>query len=174
MRDLVSDVQAPFGITTTNQLLAKEKGVGQDVFFQNNHATGIAYVNLSGKAGLALAYTSGGVIEITVGDTIVGESGGATGLVVAVTLLSGTWAGGNAVGFLYIDTKTGTFQSETLKVGTDLNLATITADTDDTHMIKVLPGGGVFERLRVVNEVYVFGSEAFYVPVVIGALSGQS
>jgi hypothetical protein len=54
---------------------------------------------------------------IKVGDTVSG-AGGATGVVTAVVLTSGTWAGNNAAGYLFIKTKTGTFvNDEVLSMG---------------------------------------------------------
>lgn len=43
-----------------------------------------------------------GSVEIAKGDTVVGATSGKTGVVVAVYVASGTWAGGNAAGFLYL------------------------------------------------------------------------
>lgn len=51
-----------------------------------------------------------GAIEIKVGDKIKGVTSGATGIVTGVCLISGTWTGGTAAGYLDIMTKTGTFQ----------------------------------------------------------------
>jgi hypothetical protein len=54
---------------------------------------------------------------IKVGDTVVG-AGGATGIVVAVQPISGTWGAGDAAGYLFLKTKTGTFvNNEALSVG---------------------------------------------------------
>jgi hypothetical protein len=50
--------------------------------------------------------------EIKVGDTIKGATSGATGIVTAVEVQSGTWAAGTAAGNLKIMTKTGTFQND--------------------------------------------------------------
>jgi hypothetical protein len=52
-----------------------------------------------------------GAVEIKVGDIIKGATSGASAVVTDVLLLSGTWAGGNAAGYLYLETKTGTFQN---------------------------------------------------------------
>jgi hypothetical protein len=79
------------------------------------------------KVDKSHAFTSGGTYEIKVGDTVTGETGAATMLVKFVRVTSGSWAGGDAVGWL-LGTVSGTFQSETLKVGTDLNVATISGD----------------------------------------------
>jgi hypothetical protein len=51
-----------------------------------------------------------GTKEIKVGDIIKGVSSGATGIVTAVKVFSGSWALGTAAGELNIKTKTGTFQ----------------------------------------------------------------
>lgn len=54
-----------------------------------------------------------GAIEIKVGDKVKGATSGATGIVTAVCVLSGTWAGGNAAGYLDIMTKSVTaFQND--------------------------------------------------------------
>ncbi|MCK5219910.1 hypothetical protein KAR10_10310 [bacterium] len=174
MREIIKEVQAPFAVTTVNQILKKPAASGQDVFFQNNHASAITYLNLSDFAGYALDFTSGGTTEISVGDEVEGETGGATGNVVKVDLVSGTWAGGNAVGVIWVDTLVGDFQSETLKVGASLNLATITAVQDATRMITVQPAGGVFFRENITNTIYVIGSAAHYVVRSIGKKSGQA
>jgi hypothetical protein len=54
---------------------------------------------------------SGGVTEIKVGDTVIGHTSGATGIVTGVCPQSGTWAGGDAAGYLDIKAKTGTYQN---------------------------------------------------------------
>lgn len=43
-----------------------------------------------------------GSVEIAAGDTVVGATSGKTGVVVAVYVASGTWATGDAAGFLYL------------------------------------------------------------------------
>lgn len=89
--------------------------------------------------GATLAFTSGGTTEIAVGDTITGETSGATGVVTRVVKTSGTWAGGDAAGTFYLRARNATaFQAETVKVGTTINLATITGDST---AVTLLPGG---------------------------------
>lgn len=78
---------------------------------------------------LELAFTSGGTTEVTVGSTIEGETGGATAKVLEVKLVSGTWGAGSAAGFLVLVEQVGAFQSETIKIGANLNVATIAADS---------------------------------------------
>jgi len=77
----------------------------------------------------SLAFTSGGTTEITVDATITGGTGGATATVVAVDLDSGSWAGGDAVGTLWINQQVGDFEAEDLDVGASSNLATIATDS---------------------------------------------
>ena len=55
-----------------------------------------------------LEFDSGGTTAIAVGDIVVGNSSGGSGLVMAVELTSGTWGAGNAVGILYMMTFNGT------------------------------------------------------------------
>lgn len=75
----------------------------------------------------SLDYDSGGVAEIEAGDTLAGATSGATAIVDAVTLDSGTWAGGDAAGTLMLRRKSGTFQDdENLnKSGGQANIATV-------------------------------------------------
>lgn len=54
----------------------------------------------------------GGSNEIKVGDVVTGHTSGATGVVTGISLQSGSWAGGDAAGYLDIKTKTGTFQND--------------------------------------------------------------
>jgi hypothetical protein len=56
-----------------------------------------------------IPYTSGGTVEILPGDVVVDGTSGATGIVAAVTLTGGTWAGGDAVGTIYLTKVTGTW-----------------------------------------------------------------
>lgn len=79
----------------------------------------------SASGDRTVAFTSGGTYQITAGDTITGATSTATARVYYVDLSSGTWAGGNAAGTLYLDTQVGTFQSENLNVGGNTNVATI-------------------------------------------------
>jgi hypothetical protein len=76
-----------------------------------------------------LAFTSGGTYEVVVGDTITGATSAATATVFDVELTSGTWAGGDAAGNLWLNSQSGTFQSENLNVGANTNVATIAANS---------------------------------------------
>lgn len=62
-------------------------------------------------------YTSGGTTEPVVGDTITGLTTTTTSArIVAITLSSGTWAGGNAAGYFIVDQLTGDFAAENCEV----------------------------------------------------------
>lgn len=76
------------------------------------------------------AFTSGGVAEIAVGDTVTGATSGQTAKVVYLAHSSGTWAGGDEAGTLYVGTPSGAFTpGEDLNVsGKQDNIATLTAD----------------------------------------------
>lgn len=62
-----------------------------------------------------IAFTSGGTDEIKDGDKIHGNTSDATAVVQQVILDTGTWAGGDAAGWLILrpGTHSGTFQAET-------------------------------------------------------------
>lgn len=86
---------------------------------------------------MVIPFTSGGTTEIAAGDEITGATSGATATIKTVLLYSGTWAGGDAAGFFIIERQflTGTFQSENVDVGSDSNLATVTANV--THSVDI-------------------------------------
>jgi hypothetical protein len=81
--------------------------------------------------GYAVIEFNSGSVEPSVGDILTGAISGATGVFVGTfsPLTSGTWAGGDAVGTLYVETVTGTFQAENIDNTTTAtaNIATITA-----------------------------------------------
>ncbi len=52
-----------------------------------------------------------GAVQIQPGMVVQGVTSGATATVDSVVLLSGTWGGGNAAGFLYIENQSGAFQN---------------------------------------------------------------
>jgi hypothetical protein len=91
-------------------------------------------------------FTSGGTYQIVAGNTITGATSHATGVVQAVTLTSGSWAGGNAAGTIRFRNQTGTFQSENLDVGTNLNVATI-AGAATQIQAKDISGGGYVDDI---------------------------
>lgn len=80
--------------------------------------------------GRAVAFTSGGVTEVTENMVLVGASSSAFATVKRVILTSGTWAGGNAAGTFILYSQTGTFQSENLNIqGGATNVASIAGNS---------------------------------------------
>lgn len=99
-----------------------------------------------------LAFTSGGAHVLAPGQTITGATSGITGVVGKIRLTSGSFAGGDAAGFMWINSQSGAFLAENLNVGADLNVATIAGDTDAA--VVLLPGG------RYDFDIYNFGGAA--------------
>lgn len=104
--------------------------------------------------GYELSFTSGGTYEIAEGDTITGEVGGATAVVKRVVHESGTFAAGTAAGRLIFASQTGTFEAETIKVGANLDVATIAANST---AITLQPDG----RFEFINDNFT-GSSSTY------------
>ena len=80
---------------------------------------------------LTIAFTSGGTVELKVGDTITSVVGGATAICTSVRLYSGTWAAGTAAGVLCLKTQSAAFQAGAINntAGAE-DYGTITGDTD--------------------------------------------
>lgn len=64
--------------------------------------------------GKMMPFTSGGVGQVFPGDKIRGDTSHAVATVREVLLASGTWAGGDAAGYLRVAEVTGTFASENI------------------------------------------------------------
>lgn len=92
--------------------------------------------------GRELSFTSGGTYHLSVGDIIVGETSGATAVVTSVSLESGSFDAGDASGRIIFASQTGTFGAETIKVGANLNIASISGDSS---IITFAVPGGRFE-----------------------------
>jgi hypothetical protein len=86
--------------------------------------------------GRVMPFTSGGTQTLAAGDTIKGDTSGATAIVKQVLLGSGTFAGGDAAGYIIFDQidKVGTFGSENVSVTAGSaafsNIATVTVDVE--------------------------------------------
>lgn len=104
--------------------------------FRNNAGGTAAVMHVKSSSGWTavnlgreISFTSGGTYEIAVGDTITGATSAATAVITKVILVSGSWGAGTAAGRLFFASQTGTFQSENLDVGANLNVATIAGDS---------------------------------------------
>jgi len=71
-----------------------------------------------------LDFSSGGTHVPTPGDIIIGAGSATTAILESISLSSGSWAGGDAVGTFTIRRKIGTFVSENLNIGGESNVAT--------------------------------------------------
>lgn len=98
--------------------------------------------------GSTLAFTSGGAVEISEGDTITGATSGATALVRRVIIEDGDWAAGDAQGYFVLSNIAGTFQAENLNTANGANLATIAG----VPIAILLPPGGRY--FTVTNNFY--------------------
>ena len=76
-----------------------------------------------------IAYESGGVYVMKVGDTVEGAISGATAVIVARTITGGNDAGGTAEGVLTLKCQVGTLQAENLNVEANNNVATIAGNS---------------------------------------------
>ena len=143
-------------------------------------------------------FTSGGTYQVVAGDILVGATSAARARVIFVTLSSGSWAGGDAAGTLYLVDQSGTFQSENLnKSGGGSDVCTIAGDSSastltaaDTFDLTALPAEltqnlltvGDKSMLCVSVEQYTSGGTAYITPIlydnqaspaVVGILSAR-
>lgn len=117
-------------------------------------ASGMFKSSTSGWMAISLGRRmnfTAGLVEINEGDAIVGATSGATATVARVIRRSGDWAS-TAAGYLILSGVTGSFTSESIKVG-GVNVATVTAD-----FAMSLPAGGQYETIA--HNFY--GSAASY------------
>ncbi len=98
---------------------------GLSAVMHKSSASGWQTVSL----GRELSFTSGGTFNISVGDTITGETSGATAIITGITIESGTLAASTAAGRIIFASQTGTFGTETIKVGANLNVANISGNS---------------------------------------------
>lgn len=91
-------------------------------------------IELTNDAGAGppkkIAFTLGGTYEIVAGDTVV--QGSTHALVDEVVLTTGTWAGGDAAGDLYLSDQVGDFVAGNLAVGSHADAATVAGNSTDT------------------------------------------
>jgi len=132
-----------------------DAGVTTCVMFASS-ITGWSEVDL----GATIAFTAGsdaGDVGFTVGETVTGGTSLATAVVVDISAITGTWAGNNAAGTLYLKTVSGTFQAETITGGTSGTTATIAGDVTVTTLT---PGG----RYEFITENFFgqSGSRSMY------------
>lgn len=98
-------------------------------------------IKVGANTNVATIAEDSATVSIDEGDTITGETSGATADVTRVLVTSGSFAEENAAGYLYLTDQTGTFQSEAIKTGDQTGLATIGGDSAALS----LPAGGRYE-----------------------------
>ena len=108
--------------------------------------TAIGTVNISDIVWL-LPFTNG-ISEISVGDTVTGETSLASGVVSNVRIISGAWWALNAVGVITLNSLSGTFQAENLKVG---------------GIVKAVTNGNVIRTYSAGEDSYTVGSITYSV-----------
>ena len=118
------DVWGVFALGALKYAIRNHTGGAVAKLFKSD-AAGWTAVDL----GYEVAFTSGGTYTIVEGDVITGASSGSDATVERVQVTSGTFAGGDAVGWLQLSARNGAFQSETLNVGAETNVCTIAADS---------------------------------------------
>lgn len=127
------------------------------------------------------SFTSGGTTEVTVGKFLLGATSGAIVQVKAITLTSGSWAGGNAAGWMIAEpvNSTGTTAAENMGLCTVSNqdngtpvAALVTANvlttgseaaggvtTGDTQIGETFPGGstiyGLFTKILLASGALI-------------------
>jgi len=87
-------------------------------------------------------FKTGGTYEPQVGDTLKGNTSGETAYVAAITVSSGSWAGGNAAGTFTVRRSTGQFNnSETLAIGAHPLVASVNGAPTAEHSVQSTTDG---------------------------------
>ena len=90
------------GVATLDVAQTGNIGAGCDIEYNSLHA----YI-----APNRIPFTSGGTTSIKPGDKIQGATSTATGIVRAVAVTTGSWANGDAAGYIYFEQTSGTWNS---------------------------------------------------------------
>lgn len=98
-----------------------------------------------------LAFTSGGTTEIVVGDVICQSSGAVQAVVKAVSVTSGTWAGGDAAGTLTLKNQIGSFSAGAIYVGAGSDEATVAGNS--TAVSSAYPFKNKLAKVAVLQAV---------------------
>lgn len=110
------------GVATLSVAQTGNIGVGCNIDFDSPSVN--VYI-----APNRVRFDSGGTVELKVGDKIEENGGDASGVVRAIKLTSGTWAGGDAAGHIYFSETSGTWtnngQIDRVKPSSSSNIATV-------------------------------------------------
>jgi hypothetical protein len=111
------------GVATLSVEQTGNIGVGCEIDFDPNTNT-IVYI-----APNRLGFDSGGTTELKINNKIEGGSSGATGIVRAIEVTGGSWAGGDASGWIYFSETEGTWENNEqinkTKPSASSNIATV-------------------------------------------------
>ncbi len=109
----------------------------------------------------SIVYYTANSVQLNIGDTLTGNSSGATATITGVVTMFGTVGGGDATGYVTCNSVTGTFTAgEVLKVGAT-NVAKAPA-SGTIQQANTLPPGGSYRFARwnfsgVANNVRLYG-----------------
>ena len=104
--------------------------------------------------GWELSFTSGGTREFAVGETVTGQTSGATGVIARVAHQTGSFAAGTAAGRLILSSTTGTFAASELLSSNAASADMGTASGGATR-ITLLPNG----RYEILNENFLASAD---------------
>lgn len=90
-----------------------------DVFRVTAIPSTTQWVPLTLAREYSVAFTGGTGTAPTAGTTVTGASSSSTAVVIRTTLSSGTWAGGDAAGTIFVHTRSAAFQSEQVNFSSD-------------------------------------------------------
>lgn len=113
------------GVATLTVAQSGNIGVGCDIDF----GAGPTNVYIAPNR---LGFDSGGTTELKTGDKIEGETSSATGIVRAIEITSGSWAGGDAAGYIYFSITSSTWQNNEQINRTKPSSSSNIATADDT------------------------------------------
>ena len=85
----------------------------------------------AGKGFYKFTFNSGGTATPVIGDTLTGETSGATCIILNITVSSGTWDGGDAAGTIYCTTPVGTFNGTENILLSAVDVMTMTSVTSE-------------------------------------------
>ena len=146
------------GVATLSVAQDGNIGVGCDI----DYGAGNTHVYIAPNR---LGFDSGGTTELKTGDKIEGNSSGATGIVRAIEITSGSWAGGDAAGYIYFSTTTGTWQDNEqinrTKPSSSSNICTADGtlqgnmgNGDTQFVVKAADGSDAGNDSDDVNDIY--------------------
>ena len=145
------------GVATLSVAQTGNIGVGCRIEYNSTHCF---------IAPNRIGFDSGGTVEIKIGDKIEGGTSSATGIVRAVHLSSGTWAGGNAAGYIYFEQTSGTWQdneqinrtkpSSSINVGTTDGTLEGNIGGDNDEFVVLTATGGTPSDQTSTSVTYIY------------------